>query len=177
MACLIAQGVKVSLALTTVSYIYHGLGRIATHPEGPGYSNACLPIHYVVGWLGEHFSYLYKRHADKEFPAYYPLLARYIGVVGRDLSITFARIIFGSNESVYYHPTAFTEAEDCFFIDDEQLIDERFEFLFCMRSTFLPVRVDDHLSLEPHYPNRFARQFGYAESVPSTSFSFGISKR
>ncbi|KAK9951316.1 hypothetical protein M0R45_006770 [Rubus argutus] len=82
-----------------------------------------------------------------------------------------------SNESVNYHPTAFTKAEDCFLIDDEQLSDERFEFLFCMRSTLLPVRVDDHLSLEPHYPDRFARQFGYAQSVLSTSFSFRISKR
>lgn len=118
MACLMAQGVKVSLAPTTLGYIYHGLGEMATHPEGPGYSNACLPIHYVIGWLGEHFLHLYKCRADKELPANYPLLARYAGVVGRDLSITFARMIFRSNESVNYRPSAFAETEDFFLIDD-----------------------------------------------------------
>ncbi|CAL2257465.1 unnamed protein product [Prunus armeniaca] len=57
--------------------IYHALGAVATHPRGPGLVNACLPIHYVLRWLGEHFPNLTTRRCDSDFPEYYPLLARY----------------------------------------------------------------------------------------------------
>ncbi|CAL8112450.1 unnamed protein product [Prunus armeniaca] len=41
----------------------------------------------------------------------------------------------------------------------------------------LPVRVDNKLWLEPYYPNRFTRQFGFDQGVPSDKLSFGNAKR
>ncbi|XP_024164823.1 uncharacterized protein LOC112171937 [Rosa chinensis] len=86
-------------------------------------------------------------------------------------------MVFRDNKSVIYRPHAFLETEGCFLLDDETLSDERFEFLFGLRSACLPVRVDGQLILEPYYPNRFARQFGYDQSVPSNRLSFSVSKR
>ncbi|XP_040374618.1 uncharacterized protein LOC112198982 [Rosa chinensis] len=177
MACLMAKGVKVSIAPTTLGYIYHRLGEIASYPVGDVPPKVCLPIHYVLCWLGEYFPQLCKRRADSEFPADYPRLARYAYVASKDLSITCARMVFRDNKSVIYRPHAFLETEGCFLLDDETLSDERFEFLFGLRSACLPVRVDGQLILEPYYPNRFARQFGYDQSVPSNRLSFSVSKR
>ena len=35
------------------------------------------------------------------------------------------------------------------------------KFLLSIRSAVLPIRVGAELLLEPYYPNRFARQFGF----------------
>ncbi|TQD91452.1 hypothetical protein C1H46_022957 [Malus baccata] len=85
MACLMAQGSKVSLALTVLGYIYHGLGDIVSCPKGPSFTYISMPVHYIVGWLGEHFPYLYRSHPDSDFPKGYPQLARYAGVEPREV--------------------------------------------------------------------------------------------
>ncbi|CAB4316560.1 unnamed protein product [Prunus armeniaca] len=68
MASLMAQEFKVSLGPTVVGLIYHPLDTFATHHKGPRLANAHLPIHYVVGWLGEHFLDLTTRRCDSDFP-------------------------------------------------------------------------------------------------------------
>lgn len=177
MACLMAEGVKVSLAPTVLGYIYHGLGLAVTDPKGPGDSRACFPIHYVVGWLGEYFPCLYKCRADSELPPSYPHLARYAGVEAVELDISSARRVFRTNVSVIYRPSPFIEQNGCFLADDSNLSSEQFEMLVCMRSSLLPVRVGHDLLLEPYYPNRFARQFGFDQGVPSNKLNFGLVKR
>ncbi|XP_024177801.1 uncharacterized protein LOC112183675 [Rosa chinensis] len=177
MASLMAQGIRVSLAPTVLGYVYHGLGEMATHSAGPGSSNSCLPIHYVIGWLGEYFPYLYSSRSDKEFPGGYPRLARYAGIQGRSLSITEARMVFRTNKSVVHRPISVACEKDRFLLDDDKLPDVLFEVLVCMRSAVLPVRVGESLFLEPYYPNRFARQFGLDQSVPSNKLTFSVSKR
>ncbi|KAL6286893.1 hypothetical protein ACE6H2_011283 [Prunus campanulata] len=177
MASLMAQGVKVSIAPAVLGYIYHGLGETVTCPRGPGTSLACFPIHYVIGWMGEYFPCLYRCHNDIEFPANYPHLTRYAGIAANDMGISKARVIFRSDTSMRYRPSAFDEQDGLTFMDDEKLSDDRFEILVCMRTSKLPIRVDNKLWLEPYYPNRFARQFGFDQSVPSDKLSFGIAKR
>ncbi|KAI5318301.1 hypothetical protein L3X38_038009 [Prunus dulcis] len=172
-----ARGIKVSIAPTVLGYIYHGLGETVTCPRGPGSSLACFPVHYVIGWMGEYFPCLYRCHNDIEFPASYPPLTRYAGIAANDMDISKARVIFRSDISVRYRPSAFDEHDGLTFMDDEKLSDDRFEMLVCMRSFELPIRVDNKLWLEPYHPNRFARQFGFDQGVPSDKLGFGISKR
>lgn len=157
MACLMARGDKISLAPSVLGYIYHGLGEIVTEPRGPGESRSCFPVHYVIGWLGEHFPCLYKGRADNEFPNNYPYLARYAGVEAKSLDITSARLIFRTDKSVNYRPSLFIEQKGYFLFDDGSLSEDKSELLICIRSSLLPVRLDDDLWLEPYYPNRFAR--------------------
>ena len=80
MAYVMAKGQKISLALTVLGHIYHGLGQTASHPNHPGHANPYFPIHYVVGLLAEVFSTLYSQRPDSESPVDYPALMRYIGM-------------------------------------------------------------------------------------------------
>lgn len=109
MACLMAQGIRVSLAPAVLGHIYHGLGKIVTDPRGPGESRGCFPVHYVIGWLGEHFNCLYRRHADSEFPENYPHLKRCAGIKAQDFDVTTARLVFRTKGSVEYRPSPFIE--------------------------------------------------------------------
>ncbi|BBH02393.1 hypothetical protein Prudu_012937 [Prunus dulcis] len=110
-------------------------------------------------------------------PASYPHLTRYAGIAANDMDISKARVIFRSDISMRYRPSAFDEHDGLTFMDDEKLSDDRFEMLVCTRSSKLPIRVDNKLWLEPYHPNRFARQFGFDQGVPSDKLGFGISKR
>ncbi|CAL9026469.1 unnamed protein product [Prunus brigantina] len=176
MASLMARGFKVSLAPAVLGVIYHALGTVATHPRGPGLANACLPIHYVLGWLGEHFPDLTTRRCDSDFPEHYPLLARYSHIEAKNVTPTQARIVFRSDSAVY-RPSVFLAHEDYTLLDTETLADDIFEYLICMRSALLPVRVGGDLWLEPYYPNRFARQFGFDQGVPANRLSFSVCER
>ncbi|KAI5344517.1 hypothetical protein L3X38_012394 [Prunus dulcis] len=139
MASLMARGFRVSLAPAVLGLIYHALGTVATHRRGPDLANAYLPIHYVIGWLGEHFPDLIDRRSDNDFPAHYPLLARYSQIEAKYVSSNQARMIFRS-EFMVYRPSVFLAQEDCILLDTESLADDAFEFLVCMRSALLPVR-------------------------------------
>ncbi|KAI5316830.1 hypothetical protein L3X38_036537 [Prunus dulcis] len=174
MASLMARGFRVSLAPAVLGLIYHALGTVATHRRGPGLANAYLPIHYVIGWLGEHFPDLIDRRSDNDFPAHYPLLARYSQIEAKYVSSNQARIIFRS-EFMVYRPSVFLAQEDCILLDTESLADDAFEFLVCMRSALLPVRLGGDLWLEPYYPNRFGRQFGFDQGVPENKLLFSNS--
>ncbi|CAN6572695.1 unnamed protein product [Malus baccata var. baccata] len=159
MACLMAQGSRVSLAPIVLGYIYHGLGDIVSCPRGPSFTYISMPVHYIVGWLGEHFPYLYRSHPDSDFPQGYPQLVRYAGIEPREVSISHARFIFRSNKSVIYRPTVFVEEKDYSLMDNEDLSDDYFEFF------------------EPYFPNRFPRQFGFDQGVPVNKLAFGVSSR
>jgi len=52
------------------------------------------------------------------------------------------------------------------------LPNEDCKFLLSIRSSVFPIRVGAELILEPYYPNRFARQFGFDQGVPSNRLSF-----
>ncbi|CAN6568095.1 unnamed protein product [Malus baccata var. baccata] len=177
MACLMAQGSRVSLAPTVLGYIYHGLGDIVSCPRGPGFTYISMPVHYIVGWLGEHFPFLYRSRPDSDFPEGYPQLARYAGVEPKEVNISQARFIFRSDKSVIYRPTVFVEEKGCSLMDNEDLSDDYFEFLVCVRTAKLHVRIDEHSWIEPYFPNRFARQFGFDQGVPANKLAFGVSSR
>ncbi|CAN6570850.1 unnamed protein product [Malus baccata var. baccata] len=177
MACLMAQGSRVSLAPTVLGYIYHGLGDIVSCLRGPGFTYISMPVHYIVGWLGKHFPFLYRSRPDSDFPKGYPQLATYAGIEPREVNISHARFIFRSDKSVIYRPTVFVEEKGCSLMDNEDLSDDYFEFLVCVRTAKLPVRIDEHSWIEPYFPNRFARQFGFDQGVPANKLAFGVSSR
>ena len=62
-------------------------------------------------------------------------------------------------------------------MDNEDLSDDHLGFLVCIRTAKLPVRIGEHRWIEPYFPNRFARQFGYDQGVPANKLTFGVSSR
>ena len=173
MASLMANGRKISLAPTVLGYIYHGLGQVASHPDHPGQANPCFSIHYVVGWLAETFPALYSQRPDSECPANYPALIRYVEMSARRFTLAQARSIFRNGQSISFRASAFSEqSQKGRDLIDMKLSDEDFKFLLSTRSSVLPIRIGSEILLEPYYPNRFARQFGFDQSVPANNLSF-----
>ncbi|CAN6551506.1 unnamed protein product [Malus baccata var. baccata] len=162
-----ADGSKVSLAPTVLGYIYHGLGNIASCPRGPRSTYTSMPVHYIVGWLGEHFPYLYRSRPDSDFPKGYPPLARYAGIEPREVSISHARFIFRSEKY----------RKGCFVMDNEDLYDDHFELLVYVCITKVSVKIGEHLWIEPYFTNRFTHQFGFNQGVPANKLAFRISSR
>ncbi|CAN6726336.1 unnamed protein product [Malus baccata var. baccata] len=162
-----ADGSKVSLAPTVLGYIYHGLGNIASCPRGPRSTYTSMPVHYIVGWLGEHFPYLYRSRPDNDFPKGYPPLARYAGIEPREVSISHARFIFRSEKY----------RKGCFVMDNEDLYDNHFELLVYVCTTKVSVKIGEHLWIEPYFTNRFTHQFGFNQGVPANKLAFRISSR
>ncbi|CAB4282678.1 unnamed protein product [Prunus armeniaca] len=176
MASLMARGLKVWLAPAVLGVIYHALGTVATHLRGPDLANTCLPILYVLGWLGEYFPDLTTRRCDSDFPEHYPLLARYSQIEAKYVDLTRARIIF-IRDYVVCRPNVFLAHEDYILLDTETLAYDTFEYLICMRSALLLVRVGGDLWLEPYYPNRFARQFGFDQGFSANQLLFSVRER
>jgi len=77
MASLMAQGTRVSLAPTVLGYIYRAFNEYVAGTNGFGVSRVFLPMHYVIGWLAEHFPYLYFGWEDNNN---LPLLRKYAGI-------------------------------------------------------------------------------------------------
>ncbi|KAI5338987.1 hypothetical protein L3X38_018259 [Prunus dulcis] len=73
---------------------------------------------YISGWMGEYFPCLYRCHNDIEFPASYPHLTRYAGIAANDMDISKARVIFRSDISMRYRPSAFDEQDGLTFMDN-----------------------------------------------------------
>ncbi|KAM6546467.1 hypothetical protein CsatB_027203 [Cannabis sativa] len=171
MASMMAHGHKVSLAPSVLGYIYRALYDSAIHGQGRG--QAFLLIHYVIGWLAEHFRHLYSGWDLMDLPH----LSKYGGIPAERRSMNGARHILRGEDYVMHRPYSFPMEKDLEYLDNEDLSDEKFELLISMRSSLLPVRVGNNAYLEPYYPNRFARQFGFDQGVPSDKFCLSIPRR
>ncbi|KAJ8424439.1 hypothetical protein Cgig2_003897 [Carnegiea gigantea] len=173
MATLMASGQRISLAPAVLGYIYHGLGDAASNPDYPGKANIIFPIHYVVGWLAELFPCLYRRRPNSDCPNDLPTLVCYAGLLGRKLSLPQARHIFRDGRYLSLRASSYREdSRNGRDVIDMGLPEEDSKFLLSIRSAVHPVRVGAELILEPYYPNRFVRQFGFDQGVSSNRLSF-----
>jgi len=156
-----------------LGYIFHGLGEVASHPDSPGKANVIFPCYYVIGWLVELFSYLYRHHPDSDCHVDFPILIHYAGLLRSKLSLPQARHVFRDGRYLSLRASSYhKDSRNSLDVIDMGLPDEDSKFLLSIRSSVLPVRVGAELILEPNYPNRFARQFGFNQGVLSNCLSF-----
>ena len=168
-----ASGQRVSLAPAVLGYIYHGLGDAASNSNYSDKANTIFPIHYVIGWLAELFSCLYHHRLDSDCPDDFPTLFCYAGLLGSKLSLPQARHIFWDGRYLSLRASSYRkDSSNGRDVIDMGLPEEDSKFLLSIRSAVLPVCVGAKLILEPYYPNRFARQFGFDQGVPSNRLSF-----
>nr|DAD22952.1 TPA_asm: hypothetical protein HUJ06_024415 [Nelumbo nucifera] len=176
MAPIMALGRRVSLAPTVLGYIYHSLNIAAICPMGPGDAKVYVPIHYVIAWLGEFFPNLVGRRPSREYPRSYPYMSRYSSMGSHSMSSRFAQEFFRQANNFHLRLTDIGLNEDTE-LDDKNLGGKALEFLICIRSRLLPVRVGTETVLEPYYPNRFARLLGYDQVIPYNRLSFAVADR
>ncbi|KAH0713698.1 hypothetical protein KY289_009657 [Solanum tuberosum] len=101
-----------------------------------GSCNTLLPLHYVYGWIGEYFE-------------------------------TYFRVTHPQRVNVHdLHNLAMLQGKELHVDDSGKLSTSWSDFLIGLRSSFVTLRLDDELIVEPYSPHRFSRQFGYYQDVP-----------
>ncbi|KAH0746483.1 hypothetical protein KY285_008140 [Solanum tuberosum] len=64
------------------------------------------------------------------------------------------------------HNLAMLQGKELHIDDSGKLSTSWSDFLIGLRSSFVTLRLDDELIVEPYSPHRFSRQFGYCQDVP-----------
>ncbi|CAH9063905.1 unnamed protein product [Cuscuta epithymum] len=159
-ACMMACGRKICLAVPVLASIYHGLNQISNAPF-PDKVRTCFPVHYVYGWLATYFD----THFKNDIQSTTPLMISYSGEGGaRSLEKTRARRkIFQGDVSAWICSTH-RRIKDHAFFDDENSSETDLAFFRCLRSNFLVLRYQDRCIAELYTPHRFSRQFGYFQA-------------
>ncbi|KAJ8434538.1 hypothetical protein Cgig2_004304 [Carnegiea gigantea] len=150
-----------------------GLGDAASNPDYPGKANTIVSIHYVIDWLAELFLCLYHCRPDSDCPDDFPTLVCYARLLGSKLCLPQATHICRDGRYLSLSASSYREySRNGRDVIDIGLLEEDSKLLLSIWSTVLPVRVGAKLILEPYYRNRFARQFGFDQGVPSNRLSF-----
>ncbi|KAJ8430481.1 hypothetical protein Cgig2_021727 [Carnegiea gigantea] len=145
-----------------LGYMYHGLGESISYLDHPGKANTIFPSHYVISWLAKFFPYLYRRHPGSGCPNDFPSLVCYVGLLGNKLSLPQARHIFSDARYLSLRASSYYEdSHNGRDVIDIGIPDGDLKFLLSIQSSVLPVCIGSELLLEPYYPNRFTRQFGF----------------
>ncbi|KAJ8426882.1 LOW QUALITY PROTEIN: hypothetical protein Cgig2_002730 [Carnegiea gigantea] len=109
MDALLAEGQRLSLALTVLGYIYHGLEQTVSHPDHPSEVGATLPTHNVIAWLVELFPRLYSCYLDCKCPKQFRILIHYVSNTHATLSLSQARHICRDEQFAYLRANTFIE--------------------------------------------------------------------
>ncbi|CAH9071224.1 unnamed protein product, partial [Cuscuta epithymum] len=159
-ACMMACGRKVCLAVPVLASIYHGLNKISQAPS-PDQVKTCFPVHYVYGWLASYFD----THFENDIQSTTPLMIAYSGESGaRSLEKRGARKrIFQGDVSAWLCSTH-RRIKDYKFFDGENPSDAELPLFRSLRSNYLILRYQNHCICEPYTPHRFSRQFGYFQA-------------
>ncbi|KAH0761764.1 hypothetical protein KY290_017837 [Solanum tuberosum] len=64
------------------------------------------------------------------------------------------------------HNLAMLQGKELHIDDSGKLSTSWSDFLIGLRSSFVTLRLDDELIVEPYSPHQFSRQFGYCQDVP-----------
>ncbi|OMO81754.1 hypothetical protein COLO4_23428 [Corchorus olitorius] len=62
----------------------------------------------------------------------------------------------------------FTRNRELTIVDDGTLDQRDFAYLVSVRSSYLAVRCNGNIIVEPYSPHRFGRQFGFCQDIPGT---------
>ncbi|CAH9114560.1 unnamed protein product [Cuscuta epithymum] len=159
-ACMMAQGKRICLAVPVLASIYHGLNQISNAPT-PYQVRTCFPAHYVYGWLASYFD----THFKNEIQSTTPSMISYSGEGGaRSLEKRAARKrIFQGDVSAWVCSTHRRMKEYTFF-DGDNPPEVELALFRSLRSNHLILRHQNHCITEPYTPHRFNRQFGYFQA-------------
>ncbi|MQM16433.1 hypothetical protein Taro_049389 [Colocasia esculenta] len=179
-ACSLASGVQLALAPATLANIFHGLGDLTVSPS-PRDRSIVLPTHYLSAWAGLLLPELCHNISleNPSMPLLFMFRNRPEQVHQQQLSEARRRLSFV--------PSAGQSGLDlaCCSRDSRPYAEEsrggriyhlphssapsasfRKEWLCCIRPSVLLFRKGGSLFMEPYFPHRFARNFGYDQAVP-----------
>nr|GLL20301.1 uncharacterized protein LOC105964676 [Ipomoea trifida] len=161
MACIMAQGRRVCLAVPVLASIYHGLN-LVSRAISPGFIKSTFPYHYLYGWLS---AYLNTHFEAPNLMSPRPRMVSFSGEGGAKFySETDARKKIFKGESINWLYASRNHDRDYIFHDDGKGIEEDLEYFLCLRPCRLILRQGQQCVAEPYTPHRFSRQFGFYQA-------------
>nr|GME11800.1 ABC transporter G family member 11 [Ipomoea batatas] len=161
MACIMAQGRRVCLAVPVLASIYHGLN-LVSRSISPGFIKSTFPYHYLYGWLS---AYLNTHFEAPNLMSPRPRMVSFSGEGGAKFySETDARKKIFKGESINWLYASRNHDRDYIFHDDGKGIEEDLEYFLCLRPCRLILRQGQQCVAEPYTPHRFSRQFGFYQA-------------
>jgi Plant mobile domain len=181
MASLIARGNRTSLAVPVLANIYRGIRGLVSS-RSPSRCRELIPWHLVSGWLHMHWSGSYDPGMAASLRDHLPLLSDLARVQPTSLTPTDARYRFyRSRDHLRFARDRLTTRRIARTVE-RSVIDSRvpssdpssirdrltdLEYLVSIRQGFLPLRLGDHIFIEPYSPHRCAHQFGLDQDIPA----------
>ncbi|CAL5434862.1 unnamed protein product [Camellia sinensis] len=169
-----AGGTLFSLAIPVLAYLYHCLGKMASS-SSPGKENIQGPLHYLFGWISLYFVKTYS-HGDPQLICPIPDIhfMPYLGFIGNQSAAQFFNDKFPFVNSLLTYRTecqfrALThESEPSgILVDSERISYFHLGYLISLRQGVLTFKMGFNFISEPYSPNRFGRQFGFAQACPT----------
>jgi len=165
MACRMAEGQQISLAPAALGHVYYGLSMAIQNSEND--ARAVFGMHFIIGWLARYFPALYNQRPGELVSEGAPLLALYAGYRGNILTIHEARGVIRHPDSADFRGVPFGDVTGSDQFSLASATPEEYERALSIRSGVLVVRLSFVKTLQPYYPNRFARQFGFDQAIPT----------
>ncbi|CAL5414251.1 unnamed protein product [Camellia sinensis] len=168
-----AGGTLFSLAIPILAYLYHCLGKMASS-SSPGKENIQGPLHYLFGWISLYFVKTYS-HGDPQSICPIPDVhfMPYLGFIGNQSAAQFFTNKFRFVDSLLTYRTecqfrALThESEPSgILVDSERISPFHLGYLISLRQGILTFKMGFNFISEPYSPNRYGRQFGFAQACP-----------
>nr|GLL21956.1 uncharacterized protein LOC105964676 [Ipomoea trifida] len=161
MACIMAQGRRVCLAVLVLASIYHGL-KLISRAISPGFIKSTFPYHYLYGWLS---AYLNTYFEAPNLMSPRPRMVSFSGEGGAKFySETDAHKKIFKGESINWLYASRNHYRDYIFHDDGKGIEEDLEYFLCLRPCRLILRQGQQCVAEPYTPHRFSSQFGFYQA-------------
>lgn len=179
-ACLLADGKKLALAPAALANIYHSLGSLTSH-NSPRDKHILMATHYLSAWASLLLPSLSQRIGSLKPCA--PLIFLFRNRPNLDPVMQLAE----ARRSLCYLPTGGRQgmdfahsslgfrpylvqsrgSETCHLPHhQEPCPSSRDDWVYSTRPSVFVFRKGTTTILEPYYPHRFARNFGYDQTVP-----------
>ncbi|MQM14189.1 hypothetical protein Taro_047120 [Colocasia esculenta] len=179
-ACSLASGVQLALAPATLANIFHGLGDL-TASSSPRDKSIVLPTHYLSAWAGLLLPELCHNVSleNPSMPLLFMFRNRPEQAHQRQLEEARRRLSFVPSVGQSGLDHACCSRDFLPYVEESRggriyrlphspalSASFRREWLWCIRPGVLLFRKGGSLFMEPYFPHRFARNFGYDQAVP-----------
>ena len=161
-ASFLATGRPFCLAIPVLVSLYRGLNKIAHSSPMISRSGACFPVHYIYGWLGLYF----KTHYEIDVPGSKMVVYSGEGGAKHFDEHEARKLIQGT--SMQWDANLYVRNREETFLDDGGLSRNSLSYFISIRSSYLSMRQDGHLIVEPYSPFWFSHQFGLCQDIPGT---------
>ncbi|KAL6006297.1 hypothetical protein ACLOJK_040343 [Asimina triloba] len=168
LACEMAKGKRFALASRVLCDIYRGLNQAVYCEQGPGSACTYYPAHFLFAWLGFYFPFIYGVNDTMQFPDDGLIMRKFANrnFVNRSFAETIAFLLkIGRFDEHFFRMVPSFGSSSKF--SSAELTEDEKDFALSLQPGLLALREGPRFNVEPYYPNRFARQFGFDQDIPN----------